>query len=249
LNPRAYKELADTEAAHWWFVGRRAVIASALRRLPIPKRARILEVGCGTGGNLSLLRQFGEVSAMDASPDAVEKAASISGGHCRIEIGECPDRVPFADERFDLICLFDVLEHVEADVKTLAILSTRLSSHGSMVVTVPAYRWLWSAHDEFLHHKRRYTLAELRAKASAAGLVPIRLTYFNTFLFPLVAVSRAWSRVMRRDAMGTAIPPRPVNAALLRIFAAEHMLLKRIAMPYGVSILGIFTRSRGQVAR
>lgn len=185
MSPDAYIEMAETEERHWWFAGRRAVLTSLIAKLKLPPHARILEIGSGTGGNLVMLSSFGQVSAVEMDASARSIAVQKTQGRFDIRAGSCPAGIPFAGERFDLICLIDVLEHIEEDVATLTAVKGLLAKGGRVLATVPAHRWLWSAHDTFLHHKRRYTADELRRKISAAGLEPVKLSYFNTFLFPL----------------------------------------------------------------
>lgn len=109
-----------------------------------------------------------------------------------------------------------------------------------MILTVPAYRWLWSVHDELLHHKRRYSAANLRTKISAAGLTPERITYFNTLLLPLAALVRLKDRLLRStQATGTAQPPAPINHFLYRVFGAERLALRSFNLPFGASLLAI----------
>ena len=154
--------------------------------------------------------------------------------------GFCPTDIPFSDEKFDLICLFDVLEHIEEDFSTLVALHTLIADGGNILVTVPAYQWLWSRHDEFLHHKRRYSAQQLRQKIAAAGLRIDKISYFNTLLFPLAVVARFKDRLMgAASASGSAIPADPLNSLLYKIFSAERHLLGKASLPFGVSLLAV----------
>jgi len=243
MNPDAYIEMAETEARHWWFVGRRAVLTSIIGRLHLPGRARILEVGAGTGGNLPMLATFGSVCALEMDASARRIAEEKTGGRFDIRAGTCPGDIPFAGP-FDLICLLDVLEHIDDDVGTLQALRPLLAPQARVLVTVPAHQWLWSAHDAFLHHKRRYGAVELRGKAATAGLRAERLSYCNTVLFPAAVAVRLHDRLTRRkQASGREVPPDPVNALLARAFSAEAWMLDRFDLPFGVSLVGVFRAS------
>lgn len=241
MNPEAYIEMAETESRHWWFVGRRNILSNLLHRLDLPDDARILEVGCGTGGNLEMLGEMGSVRAMELDHAAIELAEAKTSGRFCIKQGACPDQIPY-EGPFDLICLFDVLEHIEQDTETLSALNSRLAAGGRIILTVPAHQWLWSSHDEHLHHERRYSRSELSRKAASAGLSVQMISYFNTLLFPLAVATRIWNRMTGTETMsGTRLPPRAVNWLLTHTFSLERRLVGRFGLPTGVSLVAILT--------
>lgn len=238
MNPAAYLEMAETESKHWWFSGRRSILSAMIKKLDLPQDAKILEVGCGTGGNLQMLAKFGEVSALEMDANAREIATRKTDNLYEIRAGYCPDEIPFRDERFDLICMFDVLEHIEQDTETLIALKQMLEKNGRVLVTVPAYQWLYGAHDEFLYHKRRYSATQLRKKIAAAGLRSVKISYFNTILFPLAAIVRLKDKLLGNpSASGTSVPPAFINRIFRTLFGAERFLLERFNLPFGVSLL------------
>ena len=240
MNPDAYLQMADTEQRHWWFSGRRAILSSVIETLNLPTNSKILEIGSGTGGNLQMLAAFGKVSALEMDDTARSIAAARTGGRFDIRSGFCPTNIPFAGEKFDLICLFDVLEHIEDDVGTLMALHGFLAEGGKIVLTVPAYRWLWSAHDEFLHHKRRYSFDELRRKIAAAGLQAERVSYFNVILFPLAVMARLTDRLFRAtSSSGNSVPVAVINSVFTFLFSQERYILEKMNLPFGVSMLAV----------
>ena len=242
MSPEAYLKMAQTEASHWWFTGRRAILHSTLSGLGLPPNSRILEIGSGTGGNLEMLAGFGKVSGLEMDDTARAISAEKTGGRFDIRSGRCPSHIPFCDEKFDLICLFDVLEHIEEDEETLLALKGLLAKGGRMLITVPAYDFLWSGHDEFLHHKRRYSSAELRQKAVAAGLRVERFTHFNALLFPLACVMRLKDRLLKSsNSSGAEIPPAPFNSLFRGLFSSERFLLSRGDLPVGMSLLAVLS--------
>jgi SAM-dependent methyltransferase len=241
MNPAAYLEMAETESRHWWFSGRRAILSRIIKNLDLPQNSKILEVGCGTGGNLQMLAKSGEVSALEMDANARAIASNKTNNLYDIRAGYCPDEIPFHDQRFDLICMFDVLEHIEQDTETLIAIKQLLAKNGRILITVPAYQWLRGAHDEFLHHKRRYSRKELQTKIASTGLHPVKVSYYNTFLFPLAAIVRLKEKIFKNStAIGTSIPAKPINELFKYIFTAEKFLLNKVNLPFGVSIIGIY---------
>lgn len=250
MHPEAYREMAATEERHWWFAGRRAILGRVLGGLKLAPDASILEIGAGTGGNLEMLSRFGRVSAVEMCPEARDMAQAKACGCIDVRLGAFPQDDPFPGERFDLICLFDVLEHMPDDVAALAAMRQRLAPGGRVLLTVPACPWLWSRHDEFLYHKRRYTRASLLAAAAAAGMRAEKLSAMNTLLFPLLAAVRGLDRLRgegRADAAGSTgsgLPPAPVNACLRTLFSLERLVVSGPGLPFGASLLAVLRPER-----
>lgn len=240
MEHEAYLEMAASEDRHWWFRGRRQILEAVIAGLGLPPDAKILELGSGTGGNFAMLSRFGVVTAVELN----EVARNISLGKTPsvqdVRAGSLPGDLPLGDQKFDLICLFDVLEHVEDDVGTLAVIRTHLAQGGRAVITVPAFARLWGPHDVALHHKRRYEKAELTAKINAAGLGITKMTYANMGLFPAAVLMRLADRLLgRRKSGGDAVPPAILNEIFAAIFGAERHLIDHVTLPFGLSLLAV----------
>ena len=238
-----YREFAEVfEARHWWFVGRRRILGSLLADwLPARRDLRILDIGCGTGGMIPLLSAYGRVTGIDPAEAAIHYSRQRHDGAAELIRMDFPHEVPAAGG-FDLVTLFDVLEHLDDDAEALARASALLRRGGTLVVTVPAHRYLWSPHDEINLHRRRYERPELRARLEEAGFRIQRLTYYNTLLFPFIYAARLLRRrVTRRGDRRSdfRIGNDWVNDRLADLFASERALLKRLDLPLGVSLLAV----------
>jgi len=232
-----YQQLYDLEDGHWWFRGRRAVLWALMRRAGLPDGVganRILDAGCGTGRNLAEFGVLGAARGVDPSPAAIEfcRRRGLTG------VSEAGiEELPFDDGAFDLILATDVLEHVERDDLAAAELRRVAAPGAVLVVTVPAYRWLWSQHDDSHHHLRRYTAPVLRSRLAAAGWRPEVLTYFNALLLPPIVLVRVLAR--RRSARRTdyQLTGGLMNRLLELPMRGEAALIGRgVRFPAGVSI-------------
>lgn len=239
MNPSAYDEMAGVQEQHWWYVARREILYGQLRQLQLPRNAEILEVGSGTGANLSLLARFGRVTGLEMEPRAIELARRSLGSRDDIRLlqGRCPEDLDRLGQRFDLVCLFDVLEHIDQDRLALERLKSLLEPGGRLLLTVPAYQWMWGPHDEHFHHRRRYAKAQLLDACEGAGFSVAQACHFNTLLFPLALAERLREKWSGRRGPATRTPPRALNALLARVFAAERHLLAHGAPPFGLSLL------------
>jgi SAM-dependent methyltransferase len=239
MDRMIYERMAATQQVHWWFAGRRAILNRLLKTLRLPPESRILEIGCGTGGNIAVLQKFGSVTAVELDSFARDQVRTAM----KIEIapGSLPDDLPYADRKFDVICLFDVLEHVERDQEALSVLRERLAPKGLLIITVPAYQWLYSSHDVQHHHYRRYTARQLRTIAKAAGLRPTRVGYYNTVLFPLALIRRLAEKLLDLHPIDdSALPGSLLNRFLCRAFSLEARFIGSWFFPVGLSVVGLF---------
>ena len=242
MEREVYRRMAALQDRHWWFVGRRCILAAVLARLDLPEGARILEAGCGSGGNLAMLARFGEVHGFE--PDAEARALVNGQEPCDIRDGRLPDGIPFAPGGFDLVAALDVVEHLDDDRAGLRALAAQLRPGGRLLITVPAWKFLWSRHDERHHHRRRYGRGELLRLVAEAGLRPEWVTFFNSLLFPVVAAVRLAKRLLRIEGTADdALPPAFVNCVLTALFAAERFVVGRLPMPPGVSLLVVARRA------
>jgi SAM-dependent methyltransferase len=240
MERAAYDRMRSLETTHWWFLGRRHVLATLLASLGLPPRARILEAGCGVGGNIEMLAGFGRVNAFE--PDGPSRQYVGDRLGLKPAEGFLPDQVPYKPASFDAVCAFDVVEHVEDDRGSVAALAELVAPGGYLVVTVPAYQWMWSAHDEVHHHKRRYTKGEILRIVRDAGLEPVKASYFNAVLFPLAAGVRMAKRLARIDSADDKLPSAPLNTLFRKIFSAEARWLTRHDLPFGLSVIIIGRR-------
>jgi SAM-dependent methyltransferase len=240
-----YPAYFELEGRHWWFRGRRALFLRLLEpRVPPPARpARILDFGCGTGAWLADLERFGKVSAVDADASAV--AFCRERGRTEVQLVPPGAALPFADGTFDLVTALDVIEHIDDDAAALAELRRVLRPEGLLLVAVPAFNFLWGVQDEVSHHHRRYTAGTLRRALTDAGLRVDRTSYFNTLLFPPIAMVRLGRRLLHIPSSRQSdfeLGPAWVNSALAAIFGAEAGIVARRNLPFGVSLMALAKR-------
>jgi 2-polyprenyl-3-methyl-5-hydroxy-6-metoxy-1,4-benzoquinol methylase len=243
MTPELYAAHDRLEDRHWWFQGRRQVIAEVLRRHLLPRTNRtLLDVGCGTGGMFPMLAEFGAVDGAEASDDARARAKAKFPGR-RVEPCFLPSTLPSG--QWDVVTAFDVIEHVDAPVDSLRAMAERMAHDGQMVITVPAFAFLWSHHDEVNGHRRRYSRLQLVSELASAGLRVTFASYYNTMLFPAVAAARMleWVRPTRTaaaaDLEDTA---EPINSLLRLVFGSERLAVGRFRLPFGVSLIAVAQR-------
>jgi len=241
MDRTIYLRMSEQDSKHWWFVARRQIIRDQITSLQLPKGARILEAGAGPGGNLAMLSEFGQLEAFELDEDARRIASARSG--IEVQHGELPDDINYDPGSFDLIVALDVIEHIDADRESVQALAKLLKPGARLLITVPAYGWLWSEHDNRHHHKIRYTRPQVQKLAEDAGLAVEKCSHFNSFLFPLIVGMRVFKKISDlADRPDDRMPGPFLNAMLRSIFGAERYLLRRLVLPVGVSILCIARR-------
>lgn len=230
-----YREQLELEDRHWWFRARRGVIWSLLGRAQLPPSPRILDAGCGTGRNLLEFGELGQATGVDVSAQAVEFCRGRGLENVRQAAVE---DLPFESSSFDLLLATDVIEHVDDDMSVLRELHRVAAREARLVLTVPAYEWLWSAHDESVHHRRRYTAGRLRERVLAAGWTPTVETYFfSTVLAPVALVRTVRTRTGSNGKSDLALPRPALNRLLEVTVRGEARLIERgLRLPAGVSL-------------
>jgi len=238
MERSVYREMAELDDRHWWYRARRNILADLIRReVSLPPKARILEIGCGTGHNLEMLARFGKVDALELDDEARGIAERRLGR--KVMSAPLPELAGVPGRRYDLIAALDVIEHIDDDSAALAAIAGKLKRGGKLVMTVPAHAWMWSAHDVVNHHKRRYSKAGLRRLIEGSPLRLERIGYFNSLLFPVAVAERMSSKLRGKDNADVKLPSAPVNAALEAVFAAERHLVGRLPLPPGLSLFAV----------
>ena len=239
----AFARLALQEPSSFWFRSRNRLVVQLIRRY-FPAATRLLEVGCGTGFVMAGIRaQLPglELAGSELYEEGLEFAAKRLAGVALYQM-DCR-RIPF-DAEFDVICALDVLEHVQGDEVALAEMFKAVRPGGGVIVSGPQHPRLWSAGDDFAHHKRRYTRRDLVSKLRAAGFEVLRVTSLVFFLMPLMALSRARQRSLRTyDPATEYSAPRLVDRTMEGIVEVERWLIRLgVSLPAGGSIFAVARR-------
>ena len=252
MQQHTYAIMDEVEGSHWWFVGRRAILESFLRGIvqklgagvsgqfsPARERdhedrIRILDVGCGTGANLEMLAQFGDAEGVDVSDDALEfcrrKGLTVQKG--------LAEKLPFADETFDVTTALDVVEHLDDDVAGLREMFRVTKRGGYSLIFVPAFMWLWGVQDDVSNHRIRYNKRQIVERLEQAGYSVERATYANfTFFAPILGGRTLMKVTGIKPESENNVNISALNGVFGRIFAAEQYLLKKFNFPFGVSVV------------
>lgn len=228
-----FDEMIELETSHWWYRARRDIITQVLNKyFKGQDNLRILDVGCGTGSYLRLLKKFGQVLGLEPNRSMAEYCQNQG-----LKIINCQIENYQSKQKFNLITLFDVLEHIKDDRKTIRILTNLLNKEGYLLITAPAFRGLWSRHDQVCHHYRRYKTKTIENLLGNEFKL-IYISYYNFFLFPAIFVGLKIKHFFKTDHLPTKLPNKLINQWLYKIFSSEKKLIAGgKKMPFGVSLI------------
>lgn len=237
MDSNYYARLDSVQEQHWWYAARRTILECVLQRViqqGVPE-GKLYDLGCGVGANLPVLEKFGPTVGIDVAPEAIDFCRRR--GRTNVALANLNLLQGIPDNSGSVAMLADVVEHLDDELPCLQAAHRALAPGGALVVTVPAYMFLWGPSDVMNHHKRRYTAARLRRLIEPLFEIE-HLTYFNTLLFGLVAAGRFGEIVLRRRGDDMAkLPPALVNSVLETIFRVEANVVPRRNLPFGVSLL------------
>jgi ubiquinone/menaquinone biosynthesis C-methylase UbiE len=241
MNYQYFKEYFILERNHWWFMARKVILETQIQKLNFKKEIKILNIGVATGSTSEMLENFGEVTSIEYNSECCDFLRS----ELKMEVVEGSiTQLPFEANTFDLVCAFDVVEHVEDHKQAVIEMKRVCASNGIIFCTVPAFQFLWSKHDDVNHHIRRYTGSQFTSLFQGYGEILYR-TYFNFFLFLPVAIFRLISNALPRlisrkgaESDFTIEGSNTFSKLFFCIFKSENILLKKgISLPVGISYL------------
>ena len=250
MHLQIYEDIYRAELTHWWFRSRLQIVSTLIQRFSTSRGPlRIADVGCGMGASLDQLAKLGTVIGADFSPTALAFARSRTREPL---VAAALPSLPFADGFFDVVCALNVIEHIEDDYAAVRELCRICRPGGLLVLTVPAYQWLWSQHDDINEHKRRYTRSRLQECLTPLPVDVLRLSYMNTLLaLPLMLVRL--TKAAFKSHQNTNHPAKsdvsavsePLNSILRMVFTAEAGLLPYTFLPFGTSVVAVSRKRTG----
>jgi SAM-dependent methyltransferase len=239
-----YDVMFRVEDTHWWYHALHRLIRRSLDwELPDWRKASILDAGCGTGAILELLGNPHKHVGIDLSPDAV---AFCRRRGLQNVVQSDVSALPFADASFDAVICSSVLYHqwVKDVGKALQELRRVLRPGGLLLVNLPAYQFLHSAHDDAVFTARRFTRSEVQNLLSGTGLGIRYLTYWTTLLFPIAIVARTLGGSSTGRDFDAEEPSSLKNRALWMVMTLELWLMRWISLPFGVALFAVAEKPR-----
>ena len=239
MEIHSYGDMQALQAKNWWYTARRELIQSLISTSGSTFR-QALDFGCGVGSNAQALVAEGrELIGLDAAKQALDRAQQLGLYTKLVHSGD--ETISLPDASLDLILAADVLEHID-DVKALKEMYRALRPQGTLLVTVPAHRWLWNWNDDYSHHLRRYEKSELIARLKEAGFVICKISSWNfSFVLPVLLISLTQRLQKRPKHLENNLNslPRWINGLLLSLMHIENWLFQKTGLPVGVSLIAI----------
>src|SRR3989344_1075595 len=239
MNDSEILRMAQFEKEYWWHKGKVYLIKTFLDQyFPGRRDLNIMEIGCGTGGVTGFLTDYGAVTGVDTSHEAIHHVSQVGLKEAVVADVNEMDIDPY-EKQFDLVLALDVLEHIQDDLETMRRVGMMLKPGGLFFINVPAYKFLWSEHDEALLHKRRYHSYELTKKLENCGYRILKSSYFVTFSFPGIVLYRLWGNLFGKTAYPktTYVPlPKYLNDFMTNILKFEANIVKRGRLPFGATL-------------
>lgn len=245
MNPEEYEKMYAQENTYWWFQGRKKILLGMIERFHLlgDGTLRVLDIGCGTGLILEGLSGRTFSLGLDFSPKALTFCRQR--GLQNLIRGDV-SHLPIADSSIDLILALDLFEHIENDRSLMREITRALKPGGCLLATVPAHQYLWSQHDEALHHFRRYSRGEFRSLVAESGLRLRKYSYVITFTYIPILLFRIAQKISHLFHPTNTKPkthiimlPGLLNSILIKVLELEGTLLKCMNLPIGVSLLCI----------
>lgn len=238
MDRSAFTLLAGMEQS-WWYRARTRAVRIAMRRIPV-QPAKILDFGAGFGGMLNTLSSKGaQVYAYE--PDRQARAKCLSRGYA----GVFATTEEAFSKRYDAICLFDVLEHIDDDERFLREAHTALSEKGALILTVPAFQFLWSSHDVEHQHHRRYSASLLSTRTSANGYKTYYISYWNMLLF----LPAAFMRLVGKTGESSLALPKSINSLFLCITWVESLWMYVSSLPFGTGLVAVVQKNENSALK
>jgi len=232
MKSEEIEKMYKLEKSHWWFSAKRQLIIQLFKKYG--KNGRWLDIGCGTGLNLKEFQKHSEAFGCDISEECIsfcKKRGLKNLTRCSVT------ELKFSNNEFDVVTALDLLEHIENDVLAIKEVHRVLKKGGIFIVTVPAYKFLWTKHDKIFYHKRRYSKKELTKKIRNIGFKTRKISYWNFMMFPFITLyklSNRKSNIQRAPVM--------INFLLRKIILLDNFLIRYFNLPFGVSLTGVFEK-------
>ena len=229
---------AGITVEHFWVKAKNNLVDVLLKKISTNKDQIVLNIGAGTGNDAAILRKYGMVHVIDINQSALDliPIQYVSEKKC---CDAC--QLPYENNMFDIVAAFDVIEHIEDDQRAISEILRVLKPGGQLIFTVPAYQWLFSNHDRYMHHQRRYSKNNIAILLKK--FTPVTLGSWMFFLFPCAMLVRLFKKNKPSCSYNESVPNKYSNFFMYLILKSENWLInKGIKFPWGLTIYGVYKK-------